>query len=136
MAEDKNVIPFTEGAPPDDLEVEETDDGNVLIGEAEETTETKTDFYSNLAEQIDERELLVHSSELLDYYHTDREARSNWEERYKEGLKTLDPDGGLQEDDSERAARGLSQVVHPMIAEAATQFQSRAIAELFLLLVQ
>tara|TARA_A100000172_G_scaffold81127_1_gene73168 strand:- start:599 stop:3013 length:2415 start_codon:yes stop_codon:yes gene_type:complete len=131
MAEDKNVIPFTEGAPPDDLEVEETDDGNVLIGEAEETTETKTDFYSNLAEQIDERELLVHSSELLDYYHTDREARSNWEERYKEGLKTLDPDGGLQEDDSERAARGLSQVVHPMIAEAATQFQSRAIAELF-----
>tara|TARA_R100001460_G_scaffold96085_2_gene138409 strand:+ start:15107 stop:17521 length:2415 start_codon:yes stop_codon:yes gene_type:complete len=131
MAEDKNVIPFTEGAPPDDLEVEETNDGNVLIGEAEETTEPKTDFYSNLAEQIDERELLGHSSELLDYYHTDREARSNWEERYKEGLKTLDPDGGLQEDDSERAARGLSQVVHPMIAEAATQFQSRAIAELF-----
>ena len=131
MAEDKNVIPFAEGAPPDDLQVEETDDGNVLIGEAEETTEPKTDFYSNLAEQIDERELLVHSSELLDYYHTDREARSNWEERYKEGLKTLDPDGGLQEDDSERAARGLSQVVHPMIAEAATQFQSRAIAELF-----
>ena len=131
MAEDKNVIPFAEGAPPDDLQVEETEDGNVLIGEAEETTEPKTDFYSNLAEQIDERELLVHSSELLDYYHTDREARSNWEERYKEGLKTLDPDGGLQEDDSERAARGLSQVVHPMIAEAATQFQSRAIAELF-----
>ena len=106
MAEDKNVIPFTDGAPPDDLQVEETDDGNVLIGEAEETTEPKTDFYSNLAEQIDERELLVHSSELLDYYQTDREARANWEERYKEGLKTLDPDGGLQEADSERAARG------------------------------
>ena len=73
MAEDKNVIPFAEGAPPDDLQVEETDDGNVLIGEEEETTETKTDFYSNLAEQIDERELLVHSSELLDYYQTDRD---------------------------------------------------------------
>ena len=131
MADEKNVIPFAEGAPADNLEVEETKDGDVLIGTPEEEQEVNSDFYSNLAPDIDERELVKQASELLDYYNIDREARSNWEERYKEGLKTLDPDGGLQDDDSERAARGLSQVVHPMIAEAATQFQSRAIAELF-----
>jgi hypothetical protein len=131
MAEETKVIPFAEGAPPDELQVEEIPGGDVLIGEPEEEQEITTDFYSNLATEMDERELLKHSSELLEFYQTDREARSNWEERYKEGLKTLDPDGGMQDDDSERAARGLSQVVHPMIAEAATQFQSRAISELF-----
>jgi hypothetical protein len=56
---------------------------------------------------------------------------ANEEERYKKGLKTLDPDGGMEESEDERATRGLSIVVHPMIAEAATQFNAKAIAELY-----
>ena len=43
----------------------------------------------------------------------------------------MDPEGGLEESDEERASRGLSTVVHPMISEAATQFNARAIAELY-----
>jgi hypothetical protein len=46
-------------------------------------------------------------------------------------LRTLDPDGGLDESEDERATRGLSIVVHPLIAEAATQFNAKAIAELY-----
>jgi hypothetical protein len=46
-------------------------------------------------------------------------------------LKTLDPAGGMEQGEDERATRGLSVVIHPLIAEAATQFNARAIAELY-----
>ncbi len=128
--EDK-VIPFAEGAPSDDLIVEEIDSENVLIGEPEDIEESSDDFGDNLAEVISQKEIEEQASLLLDYYESDRQARSSWEERYKDGLRTLDADGGLVDSEADRASRGLSQVVHPMIAEAATQFQARAISELF-----
>ena len=126
-------IPFAEGAPPDDLQVE-SDGDDVLIGDPELDNKLETEessFDKNLAEDMEESELLKKASELVNYYEIDREARSEWEERYKQGLETLDPDGGLDEGEDERASRGLSVVVHPLIAEAATQFNARAIAELY-----
>jgi hypothetical protein len=125
-------IPFAEGSPPDDLKVEEVGD-DVLIGDPELdiVEEAESSFDENLAEQIDEKELNRKASELIKAYETDREARSEWEEKYKKGLETLDADGGLDEGEDERATRGLSVVVHPLIAEAATQFNARAIAELY-----
>jgi hypothetical protein len=89
------------------------------------------EFDQNLAEVIDEKELARKAQELISFYENDRAARAEWEERYKEGLKTLDPDGGQPEGEAERASRGLSIVVHPLIAEAATQFNAKAIAELY-----
>ena len=125
-------IPFAEGAPPDELQVETVGD-EVLIGDPEldNIEDVESSFDENLAEQIDEKELNQKASELIQSYETDREARSEWEDRYKKGLETLDPEGGLQEGEDERASRGLSVVVHPLIAEAATQFNARAIAELY-----
>ena len=126
-------VPFAEGAPIDDLEVEQIENNEVLIGDPESDVveEPDNEFDSNLAEVIDEKELTAKASELIDNYNTDRSARSEWEERYKSGLKTLDPDGGSNESEDARASRGLSIVVHPLIAEAATQFNARAIAELY-----
>ena len=126
-------IPFSEGAPADDLQVENYGDNDVLIGDpATDMIETPVmDFHSNLAETINQRELDKKASVLIKYYEADKESRSDWEERYKKGLMTLDPEGGLDESEEERATRGLSTVVHPMIAEAATQFNARAIAEMF-----
>ena len=43
----------------------------------------------------------------------------------------LRPRRGLDQGEDERATRGLSIVVHPLIAEAATQFNAKAIAELY-----
>ena len=131
LKSDDKVIPFAEGAPSDDLIIEEIDSDNVLIGEKEDIEEPSSDFDSNLAEILDQKEINEHATLLLNYYETDRQARSGWEEKYKDGLKTLDSEGGLNDAEADRATRGLSQVVHPMIAEAATQFQARAIAELF-----
>mgnify|MGYP003122330594 FL=1 len=126
-------IPFSEGAPADDLQVENYGDNDVLIGDpTTDMIETPVmDFHSNLAETINQRELDKKASLLVKYYEADKESRSDWEERYKKGLMTLDPEGGLDESEEERATRGLSTVVHPMIAEAATQFNARAIAEMF-----
>jgi len=131
---DPNIIPFAEGSPPDDLMVETLPDGDVLIGDpeldmAEELDDAQFDI--NLAEVIDEKELGRKAQDLVGFYENDRAARAEWEERYKQGLKTLDPDGGLEAGEDERATRGLSVVVHPLIAEAATQFNAKAIAELY-----
>ena len=127
------LAPFAEGTPLDDLQVEEIDNDEVLIGDPEMDVmqNEDSDFDSNLAEVIDDNELARKGQTLISYYENDREARSEWEDRYKKGLKTLDPDGGLDESEEERATRGLSTVVHPMIAEAATQFNAKAIAELY-----
>ena len=131
---DPNIIPFAEGAPADDLIVEELPDGDVLVGDPELDMQDEisdAQFDINLAETIDEKELSRKAQELIGYYENDEEARSEWKERYTQGLKTLDPDGGLDDGDSERGTRGLSVVVHPLIAEAATQFNAKAIAELY-----
>lgn len=128
-----NVVPFAEGAPSDELQIELFEDGEVLIGDPalDSTEEDMSEFDQNLAEIIETRQLDRKASELIGYYESDKSARSEWENRYKQGLKTLDPDGGLEESEEERASRGLSTVVHPMIAEAATQFNARAITELY-----
>ena len=128
-----DAIPFAESAPADDLQVESFGEDEVLIGDPnlDFVDEISTAFDANLAEVIGEKELDKKASYLIKYFDSDRSARSEWEERYKNGLKTLDPDGGLEESDEERATRGLSTVVHPLIAEAATQFNARAIAELY-----
>ena len=133
MAKDPTaIIPFSEGAPGDGLEVEELPSGEVLVGAFDiPDDQPETSFDQNLVEQINERDLKASASELIDYFESDRAGRMEWEQRYKDGLKTLDPDGNIHDDDEDRAIRGLSQVVHPLIAEAATQFQSRAIAELY-----
>ena len=131
----KELAPFAEAAPSDDLQVEEISEDEVLIGDPDLDVgmmdEPENEFDSNLAESIDAQDLSRKGQTLIAYYESDRESRSEWEERYKEGLKTVDPDGGVNESEDERAARGLSTVVHPMIAEAATQFNARAIAELY-----
>ena len=132
VAIQQQLVPFAESAPADDLQVEAIGD-EVLIGDPEldNVKEEDTNFGANLAEDMPAKELVNKASELIRYYDNDREARSDWEERYKKGLQTLDPDGGLDESEEERASRGLSTIVHPMIAEAATQFNARAIAELY-----
>ena len=132
MAREPNVIPFQEGAPADDLEVEQIGD-DVLIGDAslDDIVEITSEHDQNIAEQLDENDSARKAQDLLEAFESDKEARSEWEERYKQGLETLEPDGGLTDEEEQRATRGLSTVVHPMIAEAATQFNAKAIAELY-----
>ena len=133
MARQPKVIPFAEAMPADNFQIEEINNNEVLIGDPslDEVDETVSTFDENLAETIDADDLNKTASSLISSYESDKEARSEWEFRYKQGLETLDPNGGQNEEENQRATRGLSTVVHPMIAEAATQFNARAIAELY-----
>ena len=133
MAREPQVIPFADAMPSDTFEIEDIGNNEVLVGDPslDIVEETKSEFDENLAEQIDAKELVKIASELISSYEADKEARSDWEHRYKQGLETVDTHGGQEEEENQRATRGLSNVVHPMIAEAATQFNAKAIAELY-----
>ena len=88
MAEDP--IPFAEGAPPDNLQVEDFGD-DVLIGDPmlDVVEEEPTEFDANLAITIDQSDLDKKASALISDYNSDKEARKDWEERYKKGLEVL-----------------------------------------------
>jgi len=133
MAREPQVIPFADAMPSDTFEIEDIGNNEVLVGDPslDIVEENKSEFDENLAEQIDAKELVKIASELISSYEADKEARSDWEHRYKQGLETVDTHGGQEEEENQRATRGLSNVVHPMIAEAATQFNAKAIAELY-----
>ena len=83
-------------------------------------------FYSNLAEDMDERVLGRISSELISDYKKDKESRSDWEKSYTSGLDLL----GFKYDNESRPFQGASSVTHPLLAESVTQFQAQAYKEL------
>ena len=99
------VIPFAEGSPPDELQVETLPDGDVLIGDPilDTIEDSASNFDINLAEDLDEREASRKAGILTGYFENDEQARSEWKERYKQGLMTLDPEGGMDENEEERA---------------------------------
>ena len=104
------------------------EDGSVLFGDIEDLVrqELESAFDTNLAEVLDERDLMDISSVLLGYYEDDKSSRQEWEDAYTEGLTLL----GLKYEEREQPFRGASGVTHPIIAEAVTQFQAQAYKEL------
>ena len=88
MAKQPNVIPFQEGAPADTLEVEEIGD-EVLIGNAslDDIVEITDEHDENLAEQLDANDSAKKAQNLIDAFESDKQARSEWEYRYKQGLQ-------------------------------------------------
>ena len=83
--------------------------------------------YTNLAEELDEREVAKVGKDLVRAYEDDKSSRKNWEDQYSKGLRML----GVIVEDRQDPFPGASGVHHPLLAEAATQFQARAIAEMF-----
>ena len=52
---------------------------------------------------------------LIEAFESDKEARSEWEERYKQGLETLEPDGGLTEEDALEVAISTWNNIVPVV---------------------
>ena len=85
------------------------------------------DFNSNLVDFLGEDILQSISNDLLSSIKSDKQSRSEWEKTYTDGLKYL----GMKFDDSRsQPFEGSSGVVHPILAEAATQFQAQAYKEM------
>jgi len=84
------------------------------------------DFYRNLAEELDDTALGSLTSELMSQYENNNETRKDWRDNYEKGLQLL----GYKYEDRTEPFKGASGVTHPLLAEAATQFQAQAYNEL------
>jgi len=94
-------------------------------GEEQEQPQPQ-DFFSNVADTVDERALKQLASDLITEYQNDKESRKEWEETYTKGLDLL----GFKYKERNQPFRGASGVTHPLLAEAVTQFQAQAYKEL------
>jgi hypothetical protein len=92
----------------------------------EEEVVGQSDFYANLAEELDETVLNKISSQLVEEYKRDKDSRRDWEDGYTSGLDLL----GFKYTQPSKPFRGASGVTHPLLAEAVTQFQAQAYKEL------
>jgi len=93
----------------------------------QEPEQVQDSFFDNLAEFVEEDELNKLASNLIDSIKNDLESRSEWEKTYKDGLQYL----GMKFDESRsQPFQGSSGVIHPILAEAVTQFQGQAYKEL------
>jgi len=114
------------------LEYTNEDGEKVLVDVDQDETEKDEDVfqsnhYSNLAEELDEFEVRGIGKDLIKAYEDDKSSRKQWEDQYSKGLKML----GMVVEDRNDPFPGASGVHHPLMSEAATQFQARAIAEMF-----
>ena len=113
---------------PEGVDIEMTDDGGVIIDldPMASSQMGSTDFFANLAEELSDQELGSISSELTSEYQANKSSRKDWEDAYSKGLGLL----GFTYEDRTQPFRGATGVTHPLLAEAATQFQAQAFNEL------
>jgi hypothetical protein len=110
------------------IEVLTEEDGSAVVDfdPQPESTIDEGDFYRNLAEELDDTALGLLVSDLTSQYENNNNSRKDWRENYEKGLQLL----GYKYEDRTEPFRGASGVTHPILAEAATQFQAQAYNEL------
>ena len=112
---------------PEGIEIITEEDGGVTLDfDPMVNREREDDFYANLAEFMDDRELGSVASDLMDQYQSNKASRQDWEEAYSKGLELL----GFSYQERTQPFRGATGVTHPLLAEAAVQFQAQAFNEL------
>ena len=110
-----------------EIEITEDEDGNVTVDfDPGDMRGEDGNFYANLAEEMPDRELGRIASDLLGAFDSNKSSRQEWEDTYKNGLELL----GFNYEERATPFRGASGVTHPLLAEAATQFQAQAFNEL------
>ncbi len=123
----ENIVDFQGTAQNMDIEILPDDDGGVTIDfDPKDQRGEGDDFYMNLAEEIPDRELGRIAGELLSEFDANKSGRQEWEDAYANGLELL----GFSYEERAQPFRGATGVTHPLLAEAATQFQAQAFNEL------
>ncbi len=114
---------------PIEIEIIDPEAVNIEIGDVEISIRPGEDdeFNENLADTLDEDDIMAMASELAGDIEQDKNSRKDWEKAYTEGLKLL----GLQYEERTEPWNGASGVFHPMITEAVVRFQSETITETF-----
>jgi len=124
-SEDLEIIDTTAGNNPEQVDTVLDEEDNVIAG-TPPIIAPEEQFYSNLAENLDESILSQIGSELVSNYEDDKRSRQQWVDSYVKGLDLL----GFKYESPARPFLGAAGVTHPLLAESATQFQAQAIKEL------
>jgi hypothetical protein len=110
-----------------DIEIIEDEDGGVTIDFDPSMRDIdEGDFSRNLAEEMDRGFLGGMANNLMGEYDSNKASRQDWEDAYRDGLDLL----GFTYEERTLPFRGSTGVTHPLLAEAATQFQAQAFNEL------
>lgn len=103
------------------------DEEEILIDDEIEQVAPEPDFDANLVDFVSDDALESLSGDLLQSIHSDKESRADWERTYTDGLKYL----GMKFDEQRSEPfEGSSGVIHPILAEAVTQFQAQSYKEM------
>ena len=146
MATEKNPYDqIPQEAPPSVIpEVSETeldatfeveDDGGVVVDFASEVeeevsmepSEDVAEWYSDIADTLDEQTLVDISTEVRDNFQADKDSRGEWESMFERGFDLL----GLKLEPGSEPFEGACTAVHPLLIESAVKFQSKSSQELF-----
>ena len=123
----EQIAKSVEEIPAGPTDIVENEDGSVDINlDPLKNSNAQIEFGGNLAEVIDEQELGMLGSELLQNYEDYKNSRSDWEQAYTQGLDLL----GFKYEQRTEPFQGASGATHPVLAEAVTQFQALAYKEL------
>jgi len=108
--------------------IEDEDGNQVPYGEDQSAPAPQAGGHdSNLAEDMDEQELMRIGADLYENIENDVRGRSEWEKAYTDGLKLL----GLKYEQMTMPWQNSCGVFHPMLLEAVIKFQSETIMETF-----
>jgi hypothetical protein len=119
-----------EEGEPLEIEIEDPEAVRIRAGDLEidiEKDYEEEGFEDNLAEYIDDSELALIASELVEAYEDDVSARKDWVQTYVDGLDLL----GMKLEERTEPWAGACGVTHPLLTEALVKFQSETIMETF-----
>jgi len=119
-----------EEGEPLEIEIEDPEAVRIRTGDLEidiEKDYEEEGFEDNLAEYIDDSELALIASELVEAYEDDVSARKDWVQTYVDGLDLL----GMKLEERTEPWAGACGVTHPLLTEALVKFQSETIMETF-----
>jgi hypothetical protein len=119
-------------AEPDiEIEIEDPEEVKIRAGgleiEIEPGEEGDDEFNANLADEIDDDELVGLATDLLGEFDEDISARKDWMQTYVDGIELL----GLKVEDRTEPWPGACGVYHPMLSEALVKFQAETMMETF-----
>ena len=111
-----------------DIEIIQDEDGGVIVDfdPSMRNRGDEGDFNRNLAEELESSLLGVVGNELMGEFDANKASRKDWEDTYRDGLDML----GFTYTERTLPFRGSTGVTHPLLAEAATQFQAQAFNEM------
>jgi hypothetical protein len=116
-----------------DIEIEIEDPERVEIGVGgleiviEPGKDGSEDFNANIAEEMDEDDLVSLAGDLLGEFEEDISSRKDYMQTYVDGLDLL----GMKLEDRTEPWPGACGVYHPLLSEALVKFQAETIMETF-----